>query len=70
MLQVEEYIQTEKLRLKFYRKSVTLRRFWVYRFSRKNFKWNPWLVMLFDMVRDQPPNLYSPIWSSTPSGLV
>ena len=27
---------------------------------RQNFKWNPWLLMLFDIILDQPPTrLYS-----------
>ena len=50
MLQVKAYLHSERFRLKFCHESVTLRRFWLSCFSRQNFKWNPWLLMLFTIV--------------------
>ena len=55
-VQVKEYLSTGKFRLKFFQKGVTLCRFYMCCFSRKNFKWNPWLIMLFYMILDQLPN--------------
>ena len=44
-----------KVRFKFCPESVTLRSFWMCWFPCKNFKWNPWLLMLFRMILHQPP---------------
>ena len=52
-LQVKVYLQTEKFRLKFLRKSVTLRRFYMRCVYRWNFKWNLWLLTLCYMMNDQ-----------------
>ena len=52
-IQVKAYLQTHKLRLKFFRKSVILLRFWMCCLSRKNFKWNPWLLMIFAIILAQ-----------------
>ena len=49
-IQVKAYLQSEEFRLKFCRESVTLRRFWLCRFPRHDFKWNPWLLVLFTMI--------------------
>ena len=40
-IQVKAYLRSEEFRLKFYRKSFTLRRFWLCLFPRQDFKWNP-----------------------------
>ena len=48
-------IYSERFRLKFCRENVILREFWLCCFSRQNFKWNPWLPMLFRLILDQPP---------------
>ena len=44
----------KRFRLKFRRENVNLRWFWtganLYCFSQQNFKWNPWLLMLFTMI--------------------
>ena len=40
-IQVKAYLHSERFRLKFRRKSVTLRGLWLCCFSRHNFKWNP-----------------------------
>ena len=47
MIYRSKHIFTRKFRLKFCWESVTLRGFWLCCFSRQNFKWNPWLLMLF-----------------------
>ena len=40
----------EEFRLKFCRESVTLRWFELCLFPRHDFKWNPWLLVLFTMI--------------------
>ena len=53
--EVKAYLHSERFRLKLRRESVTLRGFWLCCFSWQNFKWNPWLLMLFHMILDRPP---------------
>ena len=50
LVQVKAYLHSERFRLKFYRKSITLRGFWLCWFSRQNFKWNPWLLVIFTIL--------------------
>ena len=46
-IQVKAYLQSEL----FCRDSVTLRRFWLCLFPRQDFKWNPWLLMVFTIIQ-------------------